>query len=1119
MTDVLQAIGLNESEIRTGLAYIEGNILEDELMVCVAPKDFKLLQREQRRKTWALLAMLRKKKDEPDRIGRYLSLFIYIGKDSFLETSSDFNMEDALWRRGCLRLVTQYNVPYTIVWEWMLAKSKFFDYRGNPESYALEFVELMAQTDPDLLHKLYSDQDVEVQPYIAALLTKHNGEDNEALAWFEKHFDRLASVDHLDTDNKRKQLRNCVYLAVSVKQHSRIAWEYLKKLINEDPNAFVTNCRMAFYHDRDKELRKIPYMLEEFGALREHYLINLAGPGLGSRDGSYDDVLREEYAARPESFAKAIAMSAGLKTLHLCRIVWEKEEEKPYLGDALREFTNYLEELIPNDPQLHAYFRGEIPFAEVERYFRHLHETSTGSNYRRMLDLKDLRNLSEMFDRGLCFLAYADMETLWIMGSWLSDKGFTVTELVERITNAGGDSRILLPMIVTKSYTQHSSGDEAFNQTGYQFLRSYIRDHGEVIVALLQDSEDNKYTKKFLLEELHQSNNETYIPFISTYLKDDNKVVRDTSIAILREYPAALPFVLPYLLHKKPAIRETVVQLLCSWNDEPSHMELERLLDVEKNEKIKMLILNTLKEKPEITHQEPISKDEISSYCRAQLQHAKLQQIDWIPFNELPRIRLKANQQIIEPVISQYLLYSYAIQNEIVMNWEARSVAEHLELEDLSQVAWFLMQNWLESGADVQKKWIMAFATMFGDERVMNQLHSCILKWPLESRLAVATEAVKALVLSKKNSGLLMVDQLARKSKFKQLKKTAQEALAKASKDLDIDPEELADRIISNLGFNSTGHKVLQYGERALNLILTKKLEIRIEDAEGKSYKSLPTPGKHEDVTLIKSATDEFKQLKKELKLVTDSIAIRLEQAMSSRRYWTKPAWEELFIQNPILHFFARSLIWGAYTAEEKELRETFLYLDDGSYTSANNNVIDLDDKSYIRHIHPLELNHTSIELWREQLKRLDIAQPFAQLDRKVFMPEHDESLRVERFGGVQVNGFSLLGKLTKAGWQRGSIVDGGGYDEFFKENEHLGVGVNLTFSGTSVGYEDETVTVHELIFYIAGKVKRGPYIYSNIQEEELIHPSDIPSHYYSEILYEIDQALSTRVGFVEDWK
>jgi hypothetical protein len=174
MIEVLQASGFTESEILTGLAYIEGNILEDELIVSVAPKDFKLLQREQRRKTWALLSTLRKKKVVPNRIGRYLSLFIHIGKDSFLETSADFNMEDALWRRGCLRLVTQYEVPYTIVWEWMLSKSKFVDYRGNPESYALEFVELMAQSEPELLHKLYPDQDVAVQPYIAALLTKHN---------------------------------------------------------------------------------------------------------------------------------------------------------------------------------------------------------------------------------------------------------------------------------------------------------------------------------------------------------------------------------------------------------------------------------------------------------------------------------------------------------------------------------------------------------------------------------------------------------------------------------------------------------------------------------------------------------------------------------------------------------------------------------------------------------------------------------------------------------------------------------------------------------------------------------------------------------------------------------
>ncbi|KRE59755.1 hypothetical protein ASL11_26415 [Paenibacillus sp. Soil750] len=41
MTDVLQAIGITESEIRTCLAYINGNLLEVELLGNVSPIDFK----------------------------------------------------------------------------------------------------------------------------------------------------------------------------------------------------------------------------------------------------------------------------------------------------------------------------------------------------------------------------------------------------------------------------------------------------------------------------------------------------------------------------------------------------------------------------------------------------------------------------------------------------------------------------------------------------------------------------------------------------------------------------------------------------------------------------------------------------------------------------------------------------------------------------------------------------------------------------------------------------------------------------------------------------------------------------------------------------------------------
>ena len=94
----------------------------------------------------------------------------------------------------------------------------------------------------------------------------------------------------------------------------------------------------------------------------------------------------------------------------------------------------------------------------------------------------------------------------------------------------------------------------------------------------------------------------------------------------------------------------------------------------------------------------------------------------------------------------------------------------------------------------------------------------------------------------------------------------------------------------------------------------------------------MPSPGKKDDETKAAAAYEEFKQMKKQMKLTVTSQKQRLEIALSTAREWTVEAWEALFVKNPIMHQFAIGLLWGVY--QDRKLVQTFRYMEDGTFNT-----------------------------------------------------------------------------------------------------------------------------------------------------------------------------------------
>jgi hypothetical protein len=79
---------------------------------------------------------------------------------------------------------------------------------------------------------------------------------------------------------------------------------------------------------------------------------------------------------------------------------------------------------------------------------------------------------------------------------------------------------------------------------------------------------------------------------------------------------------------------------------------------------------------------------------------------------------------------------------------------------------------------------------------------------------------------------------MARKFKFRQVKVAAAAALDTAAQELGISVEELADRIVPDLGFSEDGTRVFHYGKRSFTVRLTPALELAITTDAGKPVKN-----------------------------------------------------------------------------------------------------------------------------------------------------------------------------------------------------------------------------------------------------------------------------------------
>lgn len=465
----------------------------------------------------------------------------------------------------------------------------------------------------------------------------------------------------------------------------------------------------------------------------------------------------------------------------------------------------------------------------------------------------------------------------------------------------------------------------------------------------------------------------------------------------------------------------------------------------------------------------------------------------WAYQTALPVVHKKNGEEASEDYL-RAILFCYSSMKTYGINREAAFLAGGLAEDELAGFVEELLNRWLEMELDAKKRYILYVASIHGGACMVERFRHLIQEWSKLKKRAFAAEAVRALALSPEPQAILIVDEMARKGRFRQIKKAAAQALEYAAEQFGLTYEELLDRSVPNFGFDEKGERIFNYGKRRFLARITSECKLEVLDENGKRYKNLPAP--HEKDEEETAAYSEWKQLKKQMQMTYRAWKKRMELEIFSWRKWKTEGWKNLFVKNPLLHDFAIGVIWGVY--QEGKLVQSFRYLEDGSFTTSKEEEYRLPEDGRIGIVHPVELSSGVLQEWREQMQDYEIEQPIDQMEREIFLPKKEEMTlkKTEQLQGKKMAWFRLQKQLSDLGW---------GYDElicsiYFREDAAYGMGAELRVDGHVL----EDAKICDVRFYPIGVIDRDGEVFDEIDEGRALAIGEVNPRYFSEVLRQI---------------
>ncbi|WP_431287842.1 DUF4132 domain-containing protein [Roseateles chitinivorans] len=369
----------------------------------------------------------------------------------------------------------------------------------------------------------------------------------------------------------------------------------------------------------------------------------------------------------------------------------------------------------------------------------------------------------------------------------------------------------------------------------------------------------------------------------------------------------------------------------------------------------------------------------------------------------------------------------------------------------LSAFVWDLCEAWLQNGAPAKEGWAFQALGLFGDDDTARRLAARIREWPGESAHQRAVSGLDLLVAIGTDAALMHLNGIAGKVKFKGLQDRAREKIAALAEARGLTSEELADRLVPDLGLDEGGTLTLDFGPRQFRIGFDESLKPFVRDGAGARLKDLPKPIRSDDAALAGAATERYKLLKKDAKAIASLQVMRMELAMTARRRWTGEEFRAFFLSHPLMRHLAARVAWGVY--EGDRVTRLFRVAEDWTLADAQDDTAQLADGETVGIAHPLEIPAAELAAMGQVFADYEILQPFRQLGRETYALTDAErtAKSITRFADKAIATGSVLG-LVNRGWERGQAQDAGWVGQFERP---VGAGLSIELEldpGTIVG-------------------------------------------------------------------
>ncbi|EOJ4660137.1 DUF4132 domain-containing protein [Escherichia coli] len=385
--------------------------------------------------------------------------------------------------------------------------------------------------------------------------------------------------------------------------------------------------------------------------------------------------------------------------------------------------------------------------------------------------------------------------------------------------------------------------------------------------------------------------------------------------------------------------------------------------------------------------------------------------------------------------------------------------------DSLAEFAWDLFTAWQTAGAPSKESWAFTALGVLSNDDTARKLTPLIRAWPGESQHKRATVGLDILAAIGSDIALMQLNGIAQKLKFKALQERAKEKIANIAESRELTVAELEDRLAPDLGLDDNGSLLLDFGPRQFTVSFDESVKPFVRDASGSRLKDLPKPNKTDDETLAEEAVNRYKLLKKDVRTVAAQQISRLEAAMCQRRRWTAEQFSLFLVEHPLVRHITQRLMWGIYDADN-QLTSCFRVAEDGSFSDGQDTPFTLEQGN-IGIPHVLEIPTMQAAEFAQLFSDYELLPPFRQLDRpwSELSDSEKSSGDLQRWAGRQAASGRVAGLMNK-GWQRGDVLDGGGYYSFYKAVDDGYVELSVT-PGFCVGLPVTEISDSQTIDHI----------------------------------------------------